>query len=410
MGLVSPGSGGGGSATVYGFHIDSGESDPEACVSYLEGAVGMTPAHMDFSTGKFDFGSWGRAFFLPRPCMLRYDGTVDYYLDPDDYSKKADGTASDVADDSYPGNAMMEWGRGWRRIWYKIVPDAGDPTSASVYIADRQADEGYRAWSFVNNRGELAWHFYTPIYNGSIDASGRLRSLSGKANTALCQSKTAAQEIAAAEANNPGADKLWYTEVYADVVLIDLLLILMGKSLDTQAVFGAGCGGHSGMSSMLDTGTMDDKGLFWGEPSGDSGVKVFGMEHWWGNQWRRYAGHIIADYVHRFKFTRGTEDGSTAEDYNLTGDGYLSGETGAQENGYLKALRFSDSGFQQAETGGSSAAYFCDSVYVAGGTRYAIRGGATYLNTGRNGAFAAVLDNGPEHTYWAFGAAPSCKP
>lgn len=83
---------------IYGFHIDSEESDPYACVTYLEDAVGMTPAHMNYATGEFDYGSWEDAFFMPKPCMLKYDGTVDYYLDPNDYSKKEDGTASDVTD------------------------------------------------------------------------------------------------------------------------------------------------------------------------------------------------------------------------------------------------------------------------------------------------------------------------
>jgi hypothetical protein len=36
----------------------------------------------------FGYGDWKDAFFMPRPCMLRYDGTVDYYLDPNDYSRK----------------------------------------------------------------------------------------------------------------------------------------------------------------------------------------------------------------------------------------------------------------------------------------------------------------------------------
>lgn len=69
-----------------------------------------TPASMNFETGTFSYGSWKKdEFFMPRPCMLKYDGTVDYYLDPNDYSKKADGTASDMANTSYAGNAMMEW-------------------------------------------------------------------------------------------------------------------------------------------------------------------------------------------------------------------------------------------------------------------------------------------------------------
>lgn len=396
---------------VYGFHIDSSESDPSDAVTYLEDAVGLTPAHMDFTEDEFVWGSWADAFFLPRPCMLRYDGTVAYYLDPDDYTKKADGTASDVADDTFPGNAMMEWGRDGKKIWYKIVPDAGDSTSASVYITDYAADDSYRAWSFVNNQGVFADHFYTPIYNGALDSGGKLRSISGKANTALCQGKTAAQEVAAAELNNPGTDKLWYTETYADVTLINLLLILMGKSLNTQAVFGTGrCGQTNAAGFMLGTGTMNAKGLFWGSSENAYGVKVFGMENWWGNQWRRYAGHMLVGYVHKYKMTRGAQDGSAAEDYNTAATGYLTGAEAPHSTGYVRKMAFDANGFMASAIGGNSAIYWCDNWYTGGaGTVYALRGASCGINEGYVGAFY-VNTLSTLTSIWSIGAAPSCKP
>ncbi len=397
--------------TIYGFHIDSSEGDPAACVTYLADAVGMTPVQMNFSTGKFNWGSWRDAFFLPRPCMLKYDGTVDYYLDPDDYSKKYDGvTPSDVADDTYGGNVMIEWGQEGKKIWYKIIPDSDDNTSATVYIADYQVDEDYVAWSFINNQGEMVDHFYTPAYNGTLDSAGRLRSISGKGYAALCQSKTAAQEIAAAELNNPGSDKLWFTEVYSDVILIDLLLILMGKSLNTQAVFGNGrINQASAAANMIGTGTMDTRGLFWGSNGNNDGVKVFGMENWWGNQWRRYAGHMLIDFIHKYKMTRGKQDGSTAEDYNITGSGYLTGAEAPQTNNYVTKMEFDANQFATKAVGGSSATFWCDYWYQASGTRYAIRGG--HCGDGLNvGAFFVLLYVAPTSTYWYIGSAPSCKP
>lgn len=403
--------GGGFTGTVYGFHIDSSESDPSAAVTYLADAVGMTPAAMDFTNDKFLWGSWRDAFFMPRPCMLRYDGTVDYYLDPDDYTKKYDGTPSDVADDTYGGNAMMEWGQNGKKIWYKIVPDASDPTSADVFIADYQVDEDYHAWSFVNNQGILTDHFYTPIYNGTLDSSGRLRSISGKGYAALCQNKNASQEITAAELNNPGADKLWYTEVYADVTLINLLLILMAKTLNTETAYGHGrCGQASAASNMIGTGTMDGKGMFWGSSATTYGVKVFGMENWWGNQWRRYAGHLMVNFVHKCKLTRGRQDGSTADDYNITANGYLTGATVSRTNGYVSKMEFDENGFMTKEVGGDSAHNWCDYWWQADGTRYALRGGDCSISVGGVGAFCVALDSAPTITYWNIGAAPSCKP
>lgn len=403
---------GGSVGTVYGFHINGADSNPATCVTYLRDAAGMTPAKMDYANDVFDYGSWRDAFFMPRPCMLKYNGEVDYYLDPDDYSKREDGvTASDVANTAYAGNAMMEWGRDGKKIWIKIVPDA-DNKSGSVYIADHQADDGFQAWSFINSRGVMTEHFYTPIYNGAI-VSSKLRSISGLAYSDLCQNKTAQQEADLARANNIGSDVLWDTEVFADIQLINALLILIGRSTSTQTVFGNGrYNQSSAASNMLGTGTMDGKGLFWGDDDAAHGVKVFGMENWWGNQWRRYRGHIMVDGVQKIKLTPGRQDGSTADDYNTTGNGYLPiGATpGGSSGGYIDKMEFNAKGMLPKNASGSSSTYYCDGLWFTNsGTRYALRGGYC-SNDLRVGALCCNLNNEPAFAIWYIGAAVSCKP
>ena len=218
----------------YGFHINGNDSNPSTAVTYLKDAVGMTPMAMDYASGTFNYGSWGNAFFLPRPCMLRADGTVDYYLDPNDYTQTFDGTPSDVANTEYNGNAMMEWGDGDSIIWMKIVADA-NPYSGSVYIANYKVDDGFTCYPFINIYGHQVKHFYTPIYNGSL-ISGKLRSISGQT---VMKSQNATNEITYAKANYASAE-IWNTEVYCDVQLINMLLILCGKNLNTEIPFGKG--------------------------------------------------------------------------------------------------------------------------------------------------------------------------
>lgn len=99
---------------VYGVHIDETDSNPKTRVRYLANAVGMIPAKMNYTSGTFDYGSWADAFFMPKPCMLKTNGQVDYYLNENDLSKKINGSASDIANIDYDGNAMMEWGK-WHR-------------------------------------------------------------------------------------------------------------------------------------------------------------------------------------------------------------------------------------------------------------------------------------------------------
>ncbi len=397
---------------VYGFHVNGTETNPAAMVTYLKDAVGMTPAKMNFTEGYFDYGSWKDAFFMPRPCMLKYDGTVDYYLDPDDYTKKEDGTASDVADTTYGGNAMMEWGQNGKKIWIKVVPDS-DAKSGTVYIADHQVDSTYHAWSFINNQGVMVDHFYTPIYNGA-KVDSKLRSISGLDYTYLTTAMNAAAEVTAAKANNPGTDVLWNTEVFADIMLINFLLILIGKNMDTAATFGEGRRGQtSAASSVLSTGTMNDKGLFWGSSATTYGVKVFGMENWWGNQWRRYAGHINASGVEKIKLTYTSKDGSAASAYNTDGTDYLTtgvtAHTGTS-GGYISEMRFTAYGMTPVGAAGSSSTYYCDGLWFNDGqTDYAYRGGN--CDDGASvGAFFCCLNGAPGIASWRIGAAVSCKP
>lgn len=402
---------------VYAFHIDGSQSDPSLKVSYMLDAVGKTPAHMDYENGVFDYGSWEDAFFMPRPCMVELSGNVAYYLNPNDYTKKADGTASDVANTSFAGNAMMEWGRDGKKIWMKIEPDANDASSATVYIADHRVDATYHDWSFHNCNGVSVDHFYTPIYNGSSVSDGTnnvLRSLSGQY---ISHTQNASTEIAMAGRNNAGSAEIWGTEVYADIVLINMLLTLIGKSTNTQAVFGRGLnsGSETAMKAYV-TGALNDKGLFFGyNDGGDHGVKVFGMENWWACQWRRYRGHIMVDGVQKVKLTYGTEDGSTAAGYNLTGDNYISvGATPTGTSGqYCDKYEFSPNGAFPKDadnTKATASTHYCDGLWFNNsGTRVPFRGGYSY-NGALDGAWYVDLSSDASVAWWNIGAALSCKP
>lgn len=95
----------------YGMKINKNDSNPATRCTYLFDAVGMTPAAMNYSAGRFDFGDWGNVFFVKNnyPAMVKYDGTEDYKLDPNDHTKKADGkTASDVSNTAYGGNHISK--------------------------------------------------------------------------------------------------------------------------------------------------------------------------------------------------------------------------------------------------------------------------------------------------------------
>lgn len=344
---------------------------------------------------------------MPKPCMLKSDGTVDYYLDENDYTKKADGTASDVANPDYDGNAMMEWGL----LWYKFEGGEADG-EGYFYVSNRKVDSTYRCWCNIDSKNNVTSHFYTAIYNGT--GTTKLRSISGVALTSANGNGNtiATQEVTRATANNTTVDVEWYIDVWADRLLINALLVLMGKSLNTQAVFGRGLdtGSQSAKEAYI-TGTLNDKGLFWGVTAdGNSAVKVFGMENWWGCVWHRTAGCISVDRVLKIKLTYGTADGSTTIGYNQTGDGYISNGTIPTINNYARAMSYNQYGYMTSNvSGGSSSTYYADYFYQNTGTRYLLVGGSSDGGVVA-GAFYFNLYNAPSYANWAIAAALSCKP
>lgn len=389
---------------LYGFQISESESDPAARITYLEDAIGMTPAYMDYTNSVFNYGSWDGAFFMPRPCMVKYDGTVDYYLNVNDFTKKEDGTASDISDASYGGNAMIEWGRNGKKIWYKA-----DAANNRVYICDKQLDEDFHAWSFINSAGDYVDHFYTPIFNGSLDANNKMRSLSGKY---LSKSLTAYKEIEYCENNNPSTDKLWYIDVFADRILINILLTLISKSTNHQAAFGRGLdsGSQAAMEAYV-TGALNDKGMFFGYNDGNHGVKVFGMENWYSCQFRRTAGLILSNGAIKYKMTYGTQDGSTTIGYNDSGTGYIDAAQSLSAGGYISAMKLTDKGaWVPTAASGGSTTYYCDYLWVnTSGNRYALYGGSS-SHGARAGSFSCGLDVTASGAAWSYGCALSLKP
>lgn len=341
---------------IYGFHINGEESDPDKMVSYIADAVGMTPAYMDFEKDTFNYGSWKDAFFMPRPCMLKYDGTVDYYLDENDYTKRADGGDSDVENVSYAGNAMMEWGKDGRLIWIKVVPDQ-NPISGSVYIANYQADDDYHAWSFENASGTLSKHFYTAIYE-TYEESKNKRSRSLSLSNALM--KTADENITFAKNNNVNNKEIWFTEVFSDVMLEEFLLILISKTNDLKKAFGKVLGHNN-------NGVLNSKGLFYGKLSNGEycGAKVFGMENFW--ETRKYSGYMIDNKKQKIKMTYSDADGKTGG-YDLNGENYIDIDAPLGVTGdymYIKSMIFNKYGMFPKSLSNNidlKGKYYCSTV------------------------------------------------
>ena len=409
------------SKKIYGFHVDSSVSNPSNAVSYHVQYDGKnvlnydySPAYMDFANDKWEWGNWSEDdFFMPRPCLIKQDYSDKIYLNPDNLTLDVDGNdVSAILTGSTDGyNAMMEWGKDGKKIWYKLVPDSGNASSYTVYISDVQADNDFVAWSFYDANDVLGEHFYTSIYNGSTVGSA-LRSLSGKTPN---NTEAGATQITRAKANNKNSEAYaWYIDVYADRVLINLLLILVIKSLNSDVVGYGNYTGGTSASSLINTGLGNAKGMFYGKQA-NGVVKVFGMENWFANCWRRMAGLILNSGALKYKLTYGTADGSSAagyrEDDNAPAN-YLTGNSIATNlsSSYIVAeTAKTDGSLLPSGFSGANGTYYSDACWSPTGVKYAHVGGSCDSSSAC-GAFALSLYGALSYSSWNRGAALSLKP
>jgi len=376
--------------TLLGFRIKKSESNPQTRVEYTEGAVDLTPAKVDLSTGKFDYGSFREFWFVKdnKPVMLNNDGTEAYELDPNDYTKKTDGTASDVANSSFGGNAMSKIPKVYLKMW-----------EADGYeycnICDVKLDDDYHAYAHTRADGSEMDYIYLSMFEGSL-VSNKVRSIKGLNPMA---SQTGTNELTYAKANGSG----WSTRSWSQRNLINMLLILIAKSTDTQTAYGYGyyTGGSSSAPNYLTTGGASDKGQFYGTNKTRDYVKVFHIENWWGDVWERIEGCTTNGSVHIML--------KDTPPYNTAGTGYV--DTGIVPNGtsggYVSACEMNEHGLIPKTASGSETTYYTDGLWFAKDC-YALVGGNSSSGF-HDGAFSLNVSSAVSYAYWSVGAALSCE-
>lgn len=227
---------------VYGMVIhEADDLDPGTRVSYLGANRDFTPLKAGLDNQSTDYGDWADWEWLRenKPVMCDWDGRIDYELDPEDYRKKAgSGTPSDVFDLSYEGNAMAVV----RKIYtcsYTLEHNR------YVYFCGGQVSEDFRPVGF-NVRGIVREYMLIPMFYGSKDEKGRLRSLAGQSSAGTITGHrtqnrdgidmdTAAQFLAV-QASSAG--NLFFGGPLVNV-LTDIA-VMLAKTTNTQAAYGTG--------------------------------------------------------------------------------------------------------------------------------------------------------------------------
>jgi hypothetical protein len=329
--------------TVYGVKIDTTNSNPLTALTYTDDAIGFTPALGN--NGNFNAGSWADKFPFNaiKPCLYK-DGAVNYYLNPNDYTQKADGvTASDITSGA-DGDVMIEF----PKTWWKF-----ETIGTDLYIkySDLQMDEAYKCLAHM--RGVTEKDFcYISAYMG-YDLTSKLRSLSGKTPTA---SQTIGAFRTLAQANGTGYDQM----AYYPLLMLQVLFTVMFKNRDSQTALGRGYA--DGNASSIATGGANAKGMFYGETTGKLQNKFCGIEDFYGN---------IRYWIDGF-FSGASRNILIAnQTFNDTGSGYVDYGVGAVANigGYIDTVQGgTETGFIVKTVAGSATTHYADY-----GTIYASR-------------------------------------
>lgn len=237
---------------------------PAEAVTYIEDTEGMSGVYWDGTTLS-NKEAWSKVFPFNeiRPCVMK-DGVVKYYLNPDDFTKKADGTDADIYGGD--GDVMIEF----PKIYWK--GESVDTAHNRYYLSKEKEDASYVAYAHTFGGKE-----YNKLYVSAymLSESGtKLVSVSGA---------SPAQKTATDIRNGIKANFAKY-EPYSfhTNTLIKMLYTMWFKDRDSQSALGMGYFNSSGIP--LSSGLMNKMGMTCngGTDMGNS-VKLFGLEHMWGN-------------------------------------------------------------------------------------------------------------------------------
>lgn len=333
--------------------IDLSNRDPETCITYADDALLMTVGD----------SAWD-AFFGHYPVLFK-DGTEVGRLDRNNFTQFENGAAADIISGD-AGDVMIAFPR--RGLQINTV---GNILTISMTNDPDNPDFEYLAHTRGNTRKEK---FYLGAYKG-YTVSSRLRSLSGK-------KPTSAQKIGTfrtqAQANGAGYEQ----SSFYQLIFRQAMYLLKYKNLNCQDAVGKG---NTNLTSLMNTGSTDLKGMDFGETTGKLQMKLFGLEDCWGNI-MEYADGIVTDSMGNVL--------TATHEFNDNGSGYVNtGQWAATTiSGYMRRPQGTvQTGFLPKLGEGSETTYFCDYCTLAASS---IAKHGSYYNSPTGGIFSMRVADG----------------
>lgn len=332
-------------------------------------------------------------------CVLKADKTVNYYLKADDWTKKADGTASDLT--GTDGNVMV---RKDRSLYWKFEQE-GNIQRVKVSL-----------YPLIGFSEKSIWNI--GAYEGRL-VSTKLSSVKGVLPTT---SRSETQFRIDARANGAGYEQLWY-DPYLELCwlyMIEYATSNFQKAVNTnltaQGYKQGGLGGgvttavsaewsaFNGYNPFVNCGATDSLGNGSGEVSvivpnfGGAGVnrtftpnRYRGVENLFGHIWKWIDGVTINHLADRSEVYIFNNPSQFAD--NTSVNGRLAGVLPSAE-GWVKTMLFGVNGdILPASIGGSSTTQMCDYFYrsaAGSGWRALMCGGAAFTGSSAGGLCATT--------------------
>ena len=262
---------------IYGIKIDPTNSS----VTYTDDAVGFTPLSVNQSTGVCNYGSWKNIIndvLGVKPCLVKRDGTVLTYLNPNDYTKTIDGNTVDIESGDF-GQVLISFNHVYykfsmheNKLWFQISNKRNDYTWIETAFC---AEDGI---------GSVRDHMYIGSYE-CAQVNNILQSLSGK---------DPSFNLSFNEIDSLTSFGVFHMMNIIKKQFVIFLGYLVTKSIDLESKIG---NGNIQSNTILKTGTMNTKGLFYGKNTTNEGVKLFGIENLWGNQ-LKYMNGLVQKLVY----------------------------------------------------------------------------------------------------------------
>ncbi len=335
-----------------------------------------------------------------RRCMVEDDGSINYYIDPDDPTKIGEvintGTYTTGAASDHTGT------HGQVMVYVpKFYYKSSKVGNVYTWEISNTLLDGFAIHPvFVSNTVEKDYFLFS-AFEGNV-SSNVMRSISGvQPSTSTNVTGAIANFRTYAQARNPDptpegwvATSGWQQQLFNQTCAIQLLYLVEYANFDSQSTIGKGVVDIASgtVNHSINTGGTISLGNTSGMASGTDGVVSIsyrGIENFWGNIWKWVDGlNIKADY------------NPWIADYGYVSDTFTTPyvNTGltlpSTSDSYISNILFNglDYSFLPSAVGGSSSTYLKDNYWVTTSNRVARFGGRWHHGV-RAGAFCWNLDN-----------------